>query len=110
VEPGTKTREMYGAQRQMILNTDIDIIVYIGRVDDPNLNQREAVDVAEYVEDQLHINPRLRSNVNDDNTALAYHSFVTSVEPGYATRSGVLLRAVRVRFNVQSQQILPQVP
>jgi hypothetical protein len=99
VEPGPKRRELVGAQRQTAVNNDLYIILYMGSIDNPEVNQEDGVILAEAIEAKLHEHARL----ND----LAIHSMVQEIEPGYATRSRTVQRAVRITFAVQAQELLP---
>jgi hypothetical protein len=100
VEPGPQRRELIGAMRQTAVNTDIILMVYVGKVQDVEINQRDAVDAGQKVQDVLHEHSTVGG--------MAIHSFVTDLDPGYATRAGDLWRAVRLVFNIQTQELLPQ--
>jgi hypothetical protein len=98
-EPGPKRRELIGAQRQMSVNNDLYILVYVGTVDDPAVNTEDAVKLCEDIEDLLHAHAQMGG--------LVIHSYVQAVEPGYATRGTRLMRAARMTLTTLAQELLP---
>jgi len=99
IEPGPKRRNMYGAQRQMETRVTLLFIIYVGKVQDPETNQAQATTYGELIEADLHEHAQVGGN--------AIHSYVTELDPGYATRAGDVLRACRLTFDIEGQEILP---
>src|SRR4051812_40945026 len=98
IEPGPLRREITGAQRLTNVFVDLLFMIYVGKVQDPELNQASALSLGELVETELHNHAQVGGD--------AIHSYVTELDPGYATRSGELLRACRVVFNIRGRELL----
>lgn len=99
VIPGTKTRDYNGNARRTLVNLEVYVIIYFGKVQDIQENNIATVDIAETVERQLHVDSRCGG--------IVIQSLVTEVDPGYANRSGTLVAATRLTFSATSQISLP---
>jgi hypothetical protein len=100
VEPGVKRRELIGAPRKTQSLSELIFLFYVSKLQDNQINQDEVVALAESAEDLLHLDAQM--------SGLAIHSMVTEVEYGYAVRRSGQFRAVRLVFEIMSQQFLPQ--
>jgi hypothetical protein len=99
VEPGEKDRELKGAQRMTRVTFRIYVLIYHSAVTSPQSNRRSADRTAEAIEGLIHSDPRMGG--------LVIHGFCTNVSSGYANRTGTLVRASRITFEAQSQELLP---
>lgn len=92
VESGTYSRELAGmggkGMTENMLN--VFVMVYYGKVQDVQSNSREADALAEKLMDVLHTDVTL--------DGLVIHGHVATIEPGYATRRGVLMRSARITW------------
>src|SRR3954470_19042415 len=86
VETGPKRREYNGAPRRYGVSIEVYVILYMERIQDQQLNRKQAEVLAEDVEILLH----------EDWTmgGLVIESFVSTSEPGYATRGRALVSAI----------------
>lgn len=93
VESGAYSRELAGmGGKGMTENrSTVYVMVYFGRVQDVQQNSRDADALSEAIMDVLHTDVTLEG--------LIVHGHVSGIEPGYATRRGVLLRSARVTWN-----------
>jgi hypothetical protein len=98
LEPDGKKRELQGVPRRTENMYTMYIILYVSKVDDTQANARDALVLAEAVEDFLHADPTLDDRV--------IHSFCTEVEPGYRTRQGTRYRACRITFQAINKTVL----
>lgn len=92
VETGTKTRELsgIGGKGRVDNHFTVFIMVYISQVKSVQVNRHDADALAEKVELILHEDVTIGGTV--------IHGFVTSIEPGFSTRSGELMRVARVTW------------
>ncbi len=92
VESGPKTRELtgIGGKGRTDNRFTVFILGYISNIRTIQTNRREADLFGEQLELYLHEDVTLGG--------LIIHGFVTSIEPGYSTRSGELMRVVRLTY------------
>lgn len=105
IEPDRKVRTLNGVPRRTLVEFRVHVILYHSGVTSPQTNRRDADEMAEEIEALLHADPRLGASAG---TQLAVNSLVTSIESGYVTKAGSLVRASRLTFDVTSQAQLPQ--
>jgi hypothetical protein len=103
VESGPKRRALDGAPRRTLNGITVYVTIYVGRVQDVQVNARDADVLSEAVEALLHSDAAL--GVYPDQ--LAIHSLVTDLEPGYANKAGSLYRGARLTFEVTTKTQLP---
>jgi hypothetical protein len=99
IETGSKHRDLEGIPRRVLNTMTVYIMLYLERIQDAQLNRKQAETLAEDVETQLHADAQLGG--------LVIHSFVTDVEYGYATRNGINVSAARMTFVAVSKTSLP---
>lgn len=99
IEPDEKPRELKGAQRMTLVRFRVYVLIYYGVIGTPQDNRRNADELAESIETLIHSKPRF--------DGLLIHGMCTSIESGYVTRDRSLLRASRILFEGESQQLLP---
>lgn len=99
VEPDLKTNDLAGATRSIEIKFVVQILVYSSLVDSNEVNRRGADVLAEQIETLLHQDPYLGSTV--------MHSMVESIQSGYTTKSGTLVRASKIQFAALSKVRLP---
>ena len=92
VESGPKTRTIdgKGASGRTENNFTVFIMCYISNIRSVQENREDADLFAEQIEALLHSDVQLGG--------IVIHGFVTSIEPGYATRSGALMRVARITW------------
>lgn len=92
VESGPKVRELtgIGGKGRTDNRFTVFILCYISAIRSVQLNREDADTFAEAVELILHSDVTLGG--------LVVHGYVTSIEPGYATRSGELMRVARITW------------
>lgn len=100
VEAGTTSSTLAGAGLNGVVNNVFRnfILIYNSRIGDTQLTKKEAELLAESVRDLLHTDVTFGG--------LVIHSFVTSIEPGYANRGGVLYRSARITWEGQSKTLI----
>lgn len=66
------------------------LLLYLAKIADVQVTKKQTDELAERIMDKLH----------EDITmgGLVIHGFVTTIEPGYATRGGTLMRTTRVTW------------
>lgn len=102
VEPGMKMRELNGVPRRYQVQLEAYIMVYLDRIQDTQNNQRQVLVLSEAIEAVLHSDSTVGGIVID--------SVVVESNPGYVSRSGTLMSAVRLTFRGMSQKMLPYPP
>lgn len=102
VEPLRKTRELNGAPRRTEVMLFVQVLLFVGRIQDVQVNRKEVDAMSESVEAALHADATLGG--------IVIHSLVDSIDSGYATRSNTLYRASRVNLTAKSQAQLPYTP
>lgn len=92
VDPGNFTKELsgIGGKGRTDNSTTVYIMVYIARVSDMQAARKEINELSEKIMDVLHEDVTLGG--------LVVHGLVTSIEPGYATRGQVTMRAARITW------------
>jgi hypothetical protein len=96
VEAGGKQRELVGMPTQTNANMTIYVMVYVGKVNNTQSNYRDALLLAETIEDLLHAD-------RDPETGrplqgLLIWGMVTAVEPGFAQRGNTVYRTTRLTY------------
>lgn len=99
IEPDEKPRELKGAQRMTRVRFRVYVLIYYGIVGSPQDNRRSADTLAEGVETLIHSKPKL--------DGLVIHGMCTTIESGYVMRDRSVLRASRILYEAESQQLLP---
>ena len=100
VEPSTTTRMLNGVPRKTLTTIEILVIVYLTKIQSPQLNREESDDLIEDIQDLLHSKPNMDGK--------CIHSMVTRVESGYSSKENAVLRAARLTFEITTQELLPQ--
>lgn len=98
VEPNRKLIELNGVPRKTLITIELFVMVYIGVIQITDDNRKAADDKIEDIEDYLN-----ELNTLEDQ---AIHSFVSSIESGFATKNGTLVRASRLTFTITTQKVL----
>lgn len=98
VEPDGKKRTIDGVPRRSANEFSLYVLLYVSAVTDSQSNARQALDLAEQVEDFLHKDPTLGG--------LLVHSFCSELEPGYRQRKDTLFRACRIKFEGINKTVL----
>lgn len=107
VEPDSKRRVLNGVRRRTENTFSIGVLIYTGLVTDPQVNRKDADELAEAVETLIHADATFGANPNQ----LVIHSLVESIESGYARKGGnTVLRSSRLMVSAMSQTILPPNP
>jgi hypothetical protein len=88
VEGQRKTRELETTSHRTMNNIGVTMMLYHSGMQDTQVTQRDVEVLAEQVEALLHQDVVLGG--------LVIHGHVVEIEPGYADRSRVLLRAARI--------------
>lgn len=99
VEAGPKQRMVTGAPRRTEVNIATYVMLYVEKVQAVTSNDLLAGQLGEQIETIIHGDRTLGDNV--------IHSLVTSLEPGFATRSGTPMRATRITVESLTQVLLP---
>lgn len=102
VEPGTKERDLQGANRRTENTFTIYILVYHSEVRSPQSNRRDADVLAEAIETLLHQDATL--------SGLVRHCYVVKVESGYARKQNGVMRSSRITFEASNMTRLPSSP
>lgn len=103
IEPDTKRRAYNGVARRTENNFEIGILIYEGKVADPQSNRRAADVLAEAVETLIHADPQLGG--------LVISSLVERVESGYQRKgANTVIRTARLTVTGKSQTLLPPSP
>lgn len=95
VEPQGKTRVISNTGHMVENNFNVSIVLLHSRMASKSVTNEESLELAEAVEDYLHLNKELNG--------LVIHSHVTSVEQGSVTQERVLLRATRLMWQGMSK-------
>lgn len=90
VTPSSKARELTETGMMAMNRFSIAVVIYHSRLDDPQVTRRECDILAEEIEQFIHEDRRLGG--------LLIHSHIESVEPGFAARGKVTLRATRLSW------------
>lgn len=92
VEPGVYTRELsgLGGKGRTDNNFTVYVLVYVSNIRDEQLNNKDVITLSEAIMDKLHLDVTMSGNV--------IHGRVTSIEPGYASRGGALMRFGRITW------------
>lgn len=104
VIPSTKIRELNAAPVVARIDLQVALMLYHNRLQEVQKQGREVQELSEAVEEVLH------RHVNQTLDGLVIFGMVTRVEPGYADRSGTILRTTRLTWEAQSRQQLPTAP
>jgi hypothetical protein len=103
IEPDNKHREYNGVPRRTQNDFRVGILIYHGKVTDPQTNRRDADVMAEAVETLVHSQPQFGG--------LVISSLVTDIDSGYQTKAGnTVLRSSRLTVTGRSQTLLPPSP
>lgn len=103
LEPDMKRRELEGVPRRTLNTFSMYVLLYISKMDDVQVNARDALVLAEAVEDFLHADPTCHAPPAQP---LLVHSYCTEVEPGYRTRQDTRFRACRIKFEGINKTVL----
>lgn len=99
VEVGRKRRSREGALNQMLIEMEVLIVVYVGRMGDPSTTKLQAEQKAEAVETLLHSTGNLTLG------GLVIDGYVNTVEYGVsAFPNRVFLRAARLTWYGRSRE------
>lgn len=100
VESAPFDRELAGVGGKGRTNNmfKVNIIAYVGLVDDAQITRKLCEELGERVMDVLHQDVSLGG--------LVTHGFVTSIQPGYSSRSDGMMHAVRVVWQGQSKTMI----
>lgn len=98
LEPDGKRRELAGVPRRTENTLSFYGLLYISKVEDVQINARDALMLAETVETYMHLDP----------TSGGYliHGFCSEVEPGYRVRGDTRFRACRIKFEGINKTVL----
>lgn len=99
VEPAPKTRDLQGALRRTRNVFETYLIVYHSEIRSPQENLFDAIDLAEQVENYVHLDKTLGGIVT--------HCFCTQVIPSYTRKSGVMFRTCGVLVQGTTTTNLP---
>lgn len=99
VVPGNKSRVLEGSPRKTVVDFEVTVIVYLGRLGDTEATLAGSDTTAEIVETRLHSNPTCGG--------LVIHSMVTDLTSGVSNKGGSLIRAARLTWTARSQVLLP---
>lgn len=101
VEEGTFTRELSGKglSGQSLNQIRVFILVYIAKIQDVQTTRKATNELAEKIMMELHKDINMGGNV--------IHGFVVEIEPGYAIRSGVLMRSARITWQGITKTLIP---
>jgi hypothetical protein len=88
-----------GGSQYLDWEVPIFFLVYHGQVQDTQNNQRQCDQLAEALRDFLHTDPQAGGNV--------IHGWVTTMEPGWATRSRTLMRMHRLTWTCRARTVNP---
>ena len=99
VEPDNKHREFNGVRRRTENDIRTGILIYHGRVADPQSNRKDCDIMAEAVETLIHNDPQLGGNV--------ISVLVTDIDSGYQTKGNSVLRSARLTVMSKTQTLLP---
>ncbi len=97
VESFTKQRD-YATIRQYDITFRVGILVYVGEIQSSQITKKQSEELAEAVEDLMHENRTL--------DGMVIHGYVSSMNPGVASRAGKMVRAVRLIFTAKSREYL----
>jgi len=98
---GDKLRQLYATGLQTKVEFTVTLMLYHKRIQPEEVNEREVQELAETIEDFLHLYP------NQTLGGLVVFGMVTRVEPGYATRQTSVMRTTRMTWEAQSRASLP---
>jgi hypothetical protein len=107
VESGPKARRWAGAPFRMDVEQLVYIIIYHCRIQDTQITKKDCDIVAELVETELHKFANRGLPTEDYPEGLVIQGWISNMDPGYATRSGVLYRATRMTWTGLSKVGLP---
>jgi hypothetical protein len=99
IEPSDKSRALNGAPRRTLVEIDLYVLLYLTKVQSPQLNREQCDQLAEAVEAFLHADNNMGGR--------AIHSLVTRIESGFVNKANTLVRASRLTYTITSQQMLP---
>lgn len=99
VETGTKTNELNGAPRRVMVTMTVYIIVYTSAVTNQQTQRENDDRMAEAIEEVIHADSTLGGRVID--------SMVTAIEFGYAQRGNAIYRSSRLTIEARQQEQLP---
>lgn len=96
-----KTRELVTTGLGTDINFAVTLMLYHKRIQTEEMNEREVQELAEAVEDFLHL------RANQTLGGLVIFGMITRVEPGYATRTDSVMRTTRMTWEARSRAYLP---
>jgi hypothetical protein len=99
VESDTKTREIDGAPRRTLVQLNTFLILYHSPVKDIQKTRKDVDILAEAVETLVHADAQMNH--------LVIHSLVTTMQSGYAMKTGTQIRSCRLTVQATSQVLLP---
>lgn len=103
VEPDNKHREYNGVRRRTENSFRIGVLIYHGKVTDPQSNRRDADVMSEAIETLIHANATFGG--------LVISSLVSDIDSGYQRKGdNTVLRSSRLTVTGVSQTILPPGP
>jgi hypothetical protein len=99
IEPDDKSNVLNGVPRKTLTTVGLYLIVYVDKVQSPQLNRKESDEIVEQLEDFLHADPTMGG--------AAIHSLVDRIESGSSNKGNTIYRAARITFSITTQQFLP---
>lgn len=97
VEPGPMARELTGLPFRTDNTFTVFLIIYHSKVQGSQITRKECLEYAEAIMALLHTNKTMGDNV--------IHGYVTSIDPGYATRGGTLMMSTRLTWSGLSKTL-----
>jgi len=88
---GNKNRLLSGVPFRTDNTFEIFLMVYHGKIQDSQLNQRECMNLAEAIEDYLHLDKTMGDNV--------IHGYCTGIEPGALRLGNTMMFVSRITWS-----------
>lgn len=95
VESGQYSRELQGSQNATINHLRVEIILYVSKIGDTQVNLKQSEELAEAVMALLHLDLNMGG--------LVYYGFVTTISPGVVRKGNSLMRATRISWQGESK-------
>jgi hypothetical protein len=108
VEPNDKARTLNGVPRKTLVDIELYVLVYFGKLQALELNRAQADQTIDLLEKLLHLDPRMNQPAGGSADGLCIHSLVTKTESGFSNKNNTLIRTARLTFTIRTQELLPQ--